>query len=191
MSSVVGNEVLDNPANITESGYYYYNSSTQGMPVRNSNNSDGYIHAIMRDENNGMISILGTGLSIEKFKGNLHQRWRSSQPILLWHGNAKKNTTIELEDSIHNYLNLIINVTFYSDGNATKFVTVPENGQNIYLNQMGLRTSQSRFKNGYLEEIALSVKDNTHLTVTQTLIATDDEPAEDSTATITAIYGIY
>ena len=187
----ISGEAIVNPANINKSGFYYFNSTTQNMPVRNSNNADGYIQAIMKDENNGMLTILGTGLSIEKYKGQLYQRWRSSQPILLWRGSAKKDTTIELKDSVHNYLNLIINVSFYTDSNATKFVTVPNNGQKVYLNQIGLRLTNGNLKNGYLEEIGILIKDDTHLTITKTQIATDNEPAVDSTATITAIYGIY
>ena len=86
--SISGEAIVN--ANINKSGFYYFNSTTKNMPVRNSNNADGYIQAIMKDENNGMLTILGTGLSIEKYKGQLYQRWRSSQPILLWRGSVKK-----------------------------------------------------------------------------------------------------
>lgn len=70
MDAGVAPGVLSNPANITKSGNYYYNSSTQGLPTLNGSNANGIIQAVMRDENNGMLSILGTGLTRENIKVN-------------------------------------------------------------------------------------------------------------------------
>ncbi|EJJ6363123.1 BppU family phage baseplate upper protein, partial [Staphylococcus pseudintermedius] len=67
--------VLDDVANITKSGVYYFNSTTQNIPTRNSNNANGYIEAVMKDADNGMMTMLGAGYSIEKYKGKLHGRW--------------------------------------------------------------------------------------------------------------------
>ncbi|WP_253900704.1 hypothetical protein [Staphylococcus aureus] len=111
----VNSNVLDDVNNIRESGIYWFDSSTRNIPVRNGNNSNGYIEAIMKDPDNGMFTILGADISIEKWQGQLHQRWRSSQPILLWEGTAKKGSVMELRDNIHNYMKLIINISFYTD----------------------------------------------------------------------------
>ena len=40
------------------------------MPVRNGNNTTGIIQAIMQDDGNGILTILGSGLSIENIEGN-------------------------------------------------------------------------------------------------------------------------
>ncbi|HDB5589101.1 TPA: BppU family phage baseplate upper protein, partial [Staphylococcus aureus] len=187
----VNSNVLDDVNNIRESGIYWFDSSTRNIPVRNGNNSNGYIEAIMKDPDNGMFTILGADISIEKWQGQLHQRWRSSQPILLWEGTAKKGSVMELRDNIHNYMKLIINISFYTDKNATRFVSVPANNERIYLNQSGLRLTQGNLKNGNLEEIGILVQDDTHLNLYKTQMATDNENAVDSEAAITAVYGIY
>ena len=146
MDAGVAPGVLSNPANITKSGNYYYNSSTQGLPTLNGSNANGIIQAVMRDENNGMLSILGTGLTREKYKGQLYDRWKSSTPILLWSGRASSGDTVQLKDDVHNYGQLIINVTFTSNRHATHFVTVPNNGETLYLNNTGLRSSGNGYK---------------------------------------------
>lgn len=191
MDAGIVDGVLSNPTNITKSGNYYFDSSTQGLPVRNSGNSNGIIQAVMKDENNGLLTMLGTGFSIEKYHGELYDRWKSSVPVLLWSGSAGKDTNIELKDSVHNYGQLIINVIFTSNRHATQFVTVPSNGEVIFLNNSGLRSSNGGYKNGYLDEIAILFRDNNHIYVQKALVSTDDQPAVDSSATITAIYGIY
>lgn len=183
--------VLDDVANITKTGHYYYNENTLNLPTRNPGNSNGFIQAIMQDDNNGMITVLGTGLSREKYKGKLYSRWKTSIPILLWEGSATKNNLIHLRGNVHQFGLLIINVTFVSDRHSTKFVTIPANGTTLYLNQTGMRSSEGHMKNGYLEEIEILIKDDTHLEVTKTQIASDGNAATDSNATITAIYGIY
>ena len=61
----------------------------------------------------------------------------------------------------------------------------------IFLNNSGLRSSNGGYKNGYLDEIAILFRDNNHIYVQKALVSTDDQPAVDSSATITAIYGIY
>lgn len=191
MDAGIVDGVLSNSTNITKSGNYYFDSSTQGLPVRNSGNSNGIIQAVMKDENNGLLTMLGTGFSIEKYHGELYDRWKSSVPVLLWSGSAGKDTNIELKDSVHNYGQLIINVIFTSNRHATQFVTVPSNGEVIFLNNSGLRSSNGGYKNGYLDEIAILFRDNNHIYVQKALVSTDDQPAVDSSATITAIYGIY
>lgn len=62
--------VLDDVANITKSGIYYFDSTTKNLPTRNSNNENGYIEAVMKDVNNGMLSMLGTGYAIENIMEN-------------------------------------------------------------------------------------------------------------------------
>lgn len=191
MDAGVAPGVLSNPANITKSGNYYYNSSTQGLPTLNGSNANGIIQAVMRDENNGMLSILGTGLTREKYKGKLYDRWKSSTPILLWSGRASSGDTVQLKDDVHNYGQLIINVTFTSNRHATHFVTVPNNGETLYLNNIGLRSSGNGYKNGYLDELSILFKDNNRIQVVKSLLATDGEQAINSDTAITAIYGIY
>lgn len=182
---------LSHPINITKSGNYYFDSTTQGLPVRNGNNTTGIIQAIMQDENNGILTILGSGLSIEKYRGQLYQRWRSTQPILLWRGSAGRDTNIELKDNFHNYGQLIFNITFYSNHYATQFVTIPENGVTLYFNNAGLREQNDNMKNGFLDEISILFKDERHLKVLKTLVTIDNDVAKNSNATVTAVYGIY
>ena len=179
MDAGVAPGVLSNPANITKSGNYYYNSSTQGLPTLNGSNANGIIQAVMRDENNGMLSILVTGLTREKYKGKL------------WSGRASSGDTVQLKDDVHNYGQLIINVTFTSNRHATHFVTVPNNGETLYLNNIGLRSSGNGYKNGYLDELSILFKDNNRIQVVKSLLATDGEQAINSDTAITAIYGIY
>lgn len=183
--------VLDNPANITSTGYYYFDSTTQGMPVRNGNNTTGIIQAIMQDDGNGILTILGSGLSIEKYRGQLYDRWKSSLPILLWKGRGQRGNTLELKDKIQNYGQLIIKLVFFTNRLATQFITVPDIGQTVYLNNIGMRALNDEFKNGYLDEISLSVKDERHIQILKTLTSTDNAIATNSDAIITAIYGIY
>nr|DAZ23503.1 MAG TPA: distal tail protein [Caudoviricetes sp.] len=183
--------VLSDVSTITKSGFYYFDSTTQNMPYRNSGNSNGYIQALMKDENNGMFSILGTGMSIEKYKGNLFGRWKSALPILLWSGRAGKEAVINCNDSVHNYGQLIINITFSTNRHETKFITVPDNGETLYFNNIGLRSNDGGFKNGYLDEIAVLFKDDKRINVIRALVSTDEGQAVDSDSAITAIWGIY
>ncbi|WP_218696830.1 phage baseplate upper protein [Mammaliicoccus sciuri] len=183
--------VIDDVANITETGLYYFNSSTLNLPTRNTNNANGYIQAIMKDEDNGMLTMLGAGYSIEKYKGELYKRWVSSIPVKLWEGKAKKGQTMDLRGSIQQFGQLIFKVGFYSDRNAIRHTDVVSKGGTIYLNQIGLRMSGDNLKNGHLEEINIKVKDETHLLVEKTLIATGDADAVDSDAYIEGVYGIY
>lgn len=193
MDAGVVSGVLDNVANITESGTYYFNDTTLNIPpTRNSNNANGYIQAIMKDEENGMITMLGTGFSIEKYRGKLHGRWVTSVPVKLWSGTAKKGSTITLNGSIKEFGELKFKVGFYSARNSTRITDTAEKDQIIYLNQAALKVADGdKFKNGHLEEIKIKVKDETHLLVEKTLIATGDGYATDSDAYISAVYGIY
>lgn len=96
-----------------------------------------------------------------------------------------------MKDDVHNYGQLIINVTFTSNRHATHFVTVPNNGETLYLNNIGLRSSGNGYKNGYLDELSILFKDNNRIQVVKSLLATDGEQAINSDTAITAIYGIY
>ncbi|WP_239727182.1 MULTISPECIES: phage baseplate upper protein [unclassified Mammaliicoccus] len=182
---------LDDVANITKTGLYYFDSSTLNIPTRNTNNANGYIQAIMKDTENGMITMLGSGFAIEKYRGKLHGRWVTSVPVKLWDGKAKKGSTMTMRGSIRQFGELRFKVGFYSDRNATRTSEIVSDGQTIYLNQAGLRVSGNGFKNGHLEEIGIFIKDETHLVVSKTLIATGDADAVDSDAYIAAVYGIY
>ena len=53
---------------------------------------------------------------------------------------ASSGDTVQLKDDVHGQL--IINVTFTSNRHATHFVTVPNNGETLYLNNIGLRSSR-------------------------------------------------
>lgn len=182
---------LDDVANITKTGLYYFDSSTLNIPTRNTNNANGYIQAIMKDAENGMIIMLGSGFSIEKYRGHLHGRWVTSIPVKLWEGNAKKGSTIVMKGSIRQFGELRFKVGFYSNRNATRISSLVENGETIYLNQSGLRLTDGKLKNGHMEEINVKVIDDTHLLIEKTLIATGDANAVDSDAYILGIYGIY
>lgn len=181
---------LDDVANITKTGLYYFDSSTLNIPTRNTNNANGYIQAIMKDTENGMITMLGSGFAIEKYRGKLHGRWVTSVPVKLWDGKAKKGSTMTMRGSIRQFGELRFKVGFYSDRNATRTSEIVSDGQTIYLNQAGLRVSGNGFKNGHLEEIGILIKDETHLVVSKTLIATGDADAVDSDAYISAVYGL-
>lgn len=184
--------VLDDVANITETGTYYFNDTTLNIPpTRNQNNTNGYIQAIMKNEENGMITMLGSGFSIEKYRGRLHGRWISAVPVKLWEGRAVKGQTMTLNGSYREFGELRFKVGFYSDRNATKITNLPNIDETIYLNQIGLRRSGDNYKNGYLEEINIKAKDETHLLIEKTWIAVGDENATDSDAYIMAVYGIY
>lgn len=181
---------LDDVANITKTGLYYFDNTTLNIPTRNTNNENGYIQAIMKDEENGMITMLGSGFAIEKYRGRLHGRWVTSVPVKLWSGTAKKGSTITLKGSIKQFGELKFKVSFYSARNSTRVTDIAEKDQSIYLNQAGLKVSGNGFKNGHLEEISILVKDETHLLVEKTLIATGDADATDSDAYISAVYGL-
>jgi hypothetical protein len=183
--------VLDDVANITETGIHFFNENTLNLPTRNSSNSNGYLQAIMKDEDNGMLTLIGTGYSIEKYRGRLHGRWVSSVPVKLWDGRAVKGQTMTLSGSYKQFGELRFKVGFYSDRNATRITNLPNIGETIYLNQIGLRRSGDNYKNGYLEEINIRAQDETHLVVEKTWIAAGDENATDSDAYIMAVYGIY
>lgn len=70
-------------------------------------------------------------------------------------------------------------------------MTVPNNGETLYLNNIGLRSSGNGYKNGYLDELSILFKDNNRIQVVKSLLATDGEQAINSDTAITAIYGIY
>lgn len=182
--------VLKNVSSITKSNTYYYNDSTKELPTRNDNNANGFIQSFMKDANNGMITILGTGYAIEKYKGKLYNRWVTSVPVRLWTGNAKKGSTIKLRGNVHKFSELILHVGYYSKRNAVETVTIPNNGNKFYLNTCGLIANNGKFKNGLLEEITILVKDDTHLAIESTLITKGNEDATDSDAYITAVYGV-
>lgn len=183
--------VLDNPANITKSGFYYFDGTTEGLPTRNTGHSNGYIQALMKDRDNGMLVMMGTGFAIEKYKGSLFDRWVTSIPVELWTGKAKKGDIIELRGNVHQFGELRIKVGFYTNRNAIETTRIPENGEGLYLNHAGLQGSENNYKNGHLEEIEIFVKDDTHLQITKALIATGDAVAVDSDAYISAVYGLY
>ncbi|REB25911.1 DUF2479 domain-containing protein, partial [Staphylococcus pseudintermedius] len=98
--------------NITKSGVYYFNSTTQNIPTRNSNNANGYIEAVMKDADNGMMTMLGAGYSIEKYKGKLHGRWVSSVPVKLWSGKLTKGQTATLNGNCHDFGKLMVEVAY-------------------------------------------------------------------------------
>ncbi|PWZ97130.1 DUF2479 domain-containing protein, partial [Staphylococcus pseudintermedius] len=183
--------VLDDVANITKSGVYYFDGTTRNVPTRNTNNSNGYIQAVMKDENNGMITMLGAGYSIEKYRGQLHGRWVSSVPVKLWSGNLIKGQTATLAGNCHDFGNLLIEVGYTTNSFATELIGIPSNGGRVYLNNIGMRSSGDGFKNGHLDEVVIQIKDDTHILLEKTLRATGDEQATNSDAYISAIYGIY
>lgn len=183
--------VLDDVANITKSGVYYFNSTTQNIPTRNSNNANGYIEAIMKDADNGMMTMLGAGYSIEKYKGKLHGRWVSSVPVKLWSGKLTKGQTATLNGNCHDFGKLIIEVGYTTNRHAVEWVNIPNNGSTIYMNHIGMQSSGDGYKNGHLDEVVIQIKDDTHIVLQKTLKATGDAQAVDSDAYISAIYGIY
>ncbi|MCU5745912.1 BppU family phage baseplate upper protein [Staphylococcus sp. SQ8-PEA] len=183
--------VLQNVANITKSGVYYFNSTTQNVPTRNSNNENGYIEAVMKDADNGMMTMLGAGYSIEKYKGKLHGRWVSSLPVKLWSGKITKGQTATLSGNCHDFGKLMIEVVYTTNRFAVELVNIPNNGSTIFMNNIGMRSSDDIYKNGRLDEVVIQIKDDTHIVLKETLKATDDAQAVDSDAYITAIYGIY
>ncbi|HDT6637406.1 TPA: BppU family phage baseplate upper protein [Staphylococcus aureus] len=183
--------VLDDVANITKSGIYYFDSTTKNLPTRNSNNENGYIEAVMKDVNNGMLSMLGTGYAIEKYNGKLHGRWVTSVPVKLWSGKIVKGQTATLSGNCHNFSKLLIEVGYTTNRNAVEWVNIPNNGSTIYMNNIGMQTSGGALKNGHLDEVVILIKDDTHITLEKTLTATGTENAKDSDSYITAIYGVY
>lgn len=183
--------VLDDVANITKSGVYYFDATTKNVPTRNTNNSNGYIQAVMKDENNGMITMLGAGYSIEKYRGQFHGRWVSSVPVKLWSGHLVKGQTATLTGNCHNFGNLLIEVSYTTNQHGTELVSIPSNGNLVYLNNYGMKSSGDGFKAGYLDEVVIRIKDDTHILLEKTLRAVGDEKATNSDAYITGIYGIY
>ncbi|PCF83019.1 phage baseplate upper protein [Staphylococcus delphini] len=183
--------VLDDVANITKSGVYFFDGTTRNVPTRNTNNSNGYIQAVMKDENNGMFTMLGAGYSIEKYRGQLHGRWVSSVPVKLWSGHLVKGQTATLTGNCHDFGNLLIEVSYTTNRHGTELVSIPSNGNQVYLNNYGMKSSGDGFKAGYLDEVVIQIKDDTHILLEKTLRATGDEQAVNSDAYITGIYGIY
>ncbi|ELJ9288542.1 phage baseplate upper protein [Staphylococcus coagulans] len=183
--------VLDDVSNITKSGVYYFDNTTKNVPTRNSNNANGYIEAVMKNENNGMLTMLGAGYAIEKYNGKLHGRWVTSVPVKLWSGKLTKGQTATLKGNCHEFGNLLVEVSYTTNRHATEFINIPGNGSTIYMNNIGMRSADGGFKNGHLDEVVIQIKDDTHIVLEKTLKATGDEKAVDSDAYITAIYGIY
>lgn len=183
--------VLDDVANITKSGVYYFDGTTRNVPTRNTNNSNGYIQAVMKDADNGMMTMLGAGYSIEKYKGKLHGRWVSSVPVKLWSGKLTKGQTATLNGNCHDFGKLMVEVAYTTNRFAVEWVNIPNNGSTIYMNNIGMRSSDGGYKNGHLDEVVIQIKDDTHILLKETLKATGDEKAVDSDAYISAIYGIY
>ncbi|ELH4358877.1 DUF2479 domain-containing protein, partial [Staphylococcus pseudintermedius] len=68
---------------------------------------------------------------------------------------------------------------------------IPSNGNLVYLNNYGMKSSGDGFKAGYLDEVVIRIKDDTHILLEKTLRAVGDEKATNSDAYITGIYGIY
>ena len=191
LDSTVVPGVLPDVAGITKTGTYYFNDTTANLPTRNGNNENGYIQAFMKDEENGMITMLGTGFAIEKYKGKLHDRWKTSLPVKLWSGKASKGQTMTLRGNCHQFGNLFLEVGYATNRNATETVQIPSNGNTFYMNTTGMMSSDGGYKNGHLEEIIITVKDDTHLVVKETLRATGNAKAVDSDAYISAVYGLY
>ena len=57
-----------------------------------------------------------------------------------------KEEILELKDKIQNYGQLIIKLVFFTNRLATQFITVPDIGQTVYLNNIGMRALNDEFK---------------------------------------------
>lgn len=192
MNANVEPGVLADVSGITKSGTYYFNETTANLPVRNGGNSTGYIQAIMKDADNGMLTMLGSGYSIEKYKGQLYGRWKTSIPVKLWSGKALKGDTIALSGDCRQFQYLIVEISFVTNRYSVNYTEVPQNdGGTLYFNTIGMQTSGDGFKNGTLEEVALTVTNSKSILVKNTLKASGTDNAVDSDAYIGAIYGIY
>lgn len=84
----------------------------------------------------------------------------------------------------------MIEVAYATNKYGTETVQIPENGSDVYLNTIGLMSVEGGFKNGHLDEVVLTIKDDTHIVVKETLKATGDAKAVNSDAYIVGIYGV-
>lgn len=172
VSSEVSSTPITDIDHIRETGYYFYNQSTKNLPVLGSGNQDGYIHAVMRNGDNGMIEIMGTGYTRERYKGALYGRWVTSKPVSLWYGSGKTGETITLRGNAHTFKRFIFDVVFPTNYFASIQVRVPENTKTFYIDNAGLKTN-SNVSQSTLQEICMTMVDDTHIKINSTLIARD------------------
>lgn len=190
VSSSVSSEPISDVDNIRETGYYFYNETTRNLPLLNGGNQNGYIHAVMRNGENGMIEIMGTGYSRERYGGRLYDRWVTTKPVSLWSGTGKAGNILALRGNVHAFKYLIFEVEFYTNNQATIKIRVPANSKNFYLDAIGLKTN-ANLSQALLEEASLVLTDDTHIKINSLLVAKDGGAAAASNdITIKEILGV-
>ncbi|EIE3871441.1 phage baseplate upper protein [Staphylococcus pseudintermedius] len=191
VSTIVSNTPIADIADITETGYYFYDKNvTQNLPTLNSSNASGYIHAVMRDRQNGMIELLGTGYMRERYRGQLYGRWVTTLPVLLWSGTGKSGNTLQLNGSARQFKYLVFDLSFYTNHYATVKIRIPEGTANFYLDAFGAKTN-SNVANSTLEEIELALKDDTHLQIKSAMSSSNGAAQTASNEmTIYKVYGV-
>ncbi|WP_251897716.1 hypothetical protein [Lactiplantibacillus paraplantarum] len=130
INSVPNNNIYE----INQSGLYYYYSKTTNRPLMSISYLNGYILAIFKDADNGILLFTGGLTTMEKFEGV----WRTAETnsaITLWSGGAKVGDTLKLAADVNNFDRLRFKLTTPL---GNDYVERSTNKSTFWLTQVGL-----------------------------------------------------